>query len=149
MHTLACISRNMKGRATCMASYNELASIPGIIQNDAFYFTVNVNGVDVPDMVMDTGAFELTFNGNVANALGLPNLGPIQIGGVGGTSSAYQSACNLNIGGQTYSNIPCIVDPSFSLAGLFGLRFFVDNQLALALDTVNQQLLILSPTASY
>ena len=132
-----------------MASYTELASVSGSIQNDAFYFTLNVNGTDVPGMIMDTGAFELTFNGNVANQLGLPNLGTIQIGGVGGSASAYQSVCNLNIGGQTYSNVPCIVDPSFSGAGLFGLRFFVDNQLALALDTVNQVLLILSPSASY
>ncbi|MCF8565162.1 retroviral-like aspartic protease family protein [Alicyclobacillus tolerans] len=132
-----------------MASYTELASVSGSIQNDAFYFTLNVNGTDVPGMIMDTGAFELTFNGNVANQLGLPNLGAIQIGGVGGSASAYQSVCNLNIGGQTYSNVPCIVDPSFSGAGLFGLRFFVDNQLALALDTVNQVLLILSPSASY
>lgn len=132
-----------------MASYTELASVSGSIQNDAFYFTLNVNGTDVPGMIMDTGAFELTFNENVANQLGLPNLGTIQIGGVGGSASAYQSVCNLNIGGQTYSNVPCIVDPSFSGAGLFGLRFFADNQLALALDTVNQVLLILSPSASY
>jgi predicted aspartyl protease len=130
-----------------MATYSELAVIPGTIQNDAFYFTLNVNGTAVPNMIMDTGAFELTFNANVANALGLPNLGAIQIGGVGGSASAYQSVCNLNIGGQTYSNVPCIVDPSFTDAGLFGLRFFVDNQLALLLDTVNQQLLILSPSA--
>ncbi|QSO46343.1 retropepsin-like aspartic protease [Alicyclobacillus mengziensis] len=128
-----------------MASYRELAVIPGSIQNDAFYFTLSVNGTDVPNMIMDTGAFELTFNASVANALGLPNLGAIQIGGVGGSASAYQSVCNLNIGGQTYSNVPCIVDPSFTDAGLFGLRFFVDNQLALLLDPVNQQLLILSP----
>lgn len=129
-----------------MASYTELTCISGTILNDAFYFTLNVNGTDVPGMIMDTGAFELTFNSQVANALGLPNLGSIQIGGVGGAASAYQSVCDLNIDGQTYSNVPCIVDPSFSSAGLFGLRFFIDNQLALALDTVNQVLLILSPS---
>lgn len=132
-----------------MASYNEIAAIPGTIQNDAFYFTLNVNGTDVPDMIMDTGAFELTFNQNVANALNLPNLGSIQIGGVGGQANAYQSVCTLNLGGQTYADVPCIVDPSFTDSGLFGLRFFVDNQLALALDTASQQLLILSPVASY
>lgn len=126
-------------------TYNELAAIPGVIQNDAFYFTLNVNGENVAGMVMDTGAFELTFNGQIANQLGLPNLGTIQIGGVGGNASAYQSVCNLVIGGRQYTNVPCIVDPNFSEAGLFGLRFFVDNNLALALDTVNDKLLILSP----
>ncbi|MFX4302764.1 retroviral-like aspartic protease family protein [Alicyclobacillus tolerans] len=132
-----------------MASYIEIAVLPGSIQNDAFYFTLNVNGIDVPHMIMDTGAFELTFNQQIANQLGLPNLGSLQIGGIGGNASAYQSECNLNIGGQSFSNVPCIVDPTFTDSGLFGLRFFVDNQLALALDTVNQLLLILSPAASY
>lgn len=126
-----------------MATYTELAAIPGSIQNDAFYFNLDVNGQTVSNMILDTGAFELTFSAQVAQSLGLPNLGAIQIGGVGGTASAYRSECNLVIGGQAFSNVPCIVDPSFSDPGLFGLRFFVDNQLSLALDTVNQQLLIL------
>jgi gag-polyprotein putative aspartyl protease len=95
---------------------------------------------------MDTGAFELTFNGPVARRLGLPNLGNIQIGGVGGNVSTYKSICQLNIGRRMYTNVPCIVDPGFSDAGLIGLRFFVDNDLALTLDTVNQQLLVLSPS---
>ncbi|MDQ0201666.1 putative aspartyl protease [Neobacillus ginsengisoli] len=95
-------------------------------------------------MILDTGAFELTFNGDVANALGLPNLGAIQIGGIGGTTQAYQSVCNLQIGDQMYSDVPCIVDPDFQDAGLFGLRFFVDNQLALQLDPNSQTLTILS-----
>lgn len=127
-----------------MASYNELASVPGTIQNDAFYFTLSVNGNEVQNLILDTGAFELTFNGDVANGLGLPNLGPIQIGGVGGSAQAYQSVCDLQIGTQSYTGVPCIVDPSFTDPGLFGLRFFVDNQLSLALDTVNQVLLVLS-----
>lgn len=125
-------------------TFTELAIIPGAIQNDAFLFTLTVNGAEVPNLILDTGAFELTFNGDVANALGLPNLGDIQIGGVGGTAAAYQSVCDITIGDQTFSNVPCIVDPNFTDAGLFGLRFFIDNQLSLALDTVAQQLFILS-----
>jgi predicted aspartyl protease len=128
-----------------MATYTEIASIPGNIQNDAFYFTVTVNGTDIPNMILDTGAFELTFNGDVAQVLGLPHLDSIQIGGVGGLVTAYQSVCNLTIGNQVYPNVPCIVDPDFPDPGLFGLRFFVDNQLALTLDPVNQVLLILAP----
>lgn len=127
-----------------MATYSELAVIPGSIQNDAFYFTLNVNGTNVPNMILDTGAFELTFNERVAKELGLPHLGTIQIGGVGGRAAAYRSRCILQLGGRTYPNVPCIVDPSFQDAGLFGLRFFVDNQLSPLLDTVTQQLLILS-----
>lgn len=124
---------------------NVVTTIQGSVVNDAFYFTLGVNGNDVPNMIMDTGAFELTFNGQLADALGLPNLGAIQIGGVGGTVQAYQSVCDLQIGDQLYQSVPCIVDPNFSDSGLFGLRFFIDNQLALQLDPNNQTLTILSP----
>lgn len=99
---------------------NSIATIQGTIVDDAFYFSLTVNGNTVDNMILDTGAFELTFNGDVANALGLPNLGAIQIGGVGGTAEAYQSVCSLQIGGQTYSDVPCIVDPNFQDAGLTG-----------------------------
>lgn len=130
---------------------NTIATIQGTIQNDAFYFPLDVNGQTVPNMVLDTGAFELTFNGTVAQQLGLPLLQPIQIGGVGGSATAYQSVCNISLGGQQYTNVPCIIDPNFSLNGLFGLRFFVDNQLTLTLDTTTQELTIsssVSPTGS-
>ena len=123
-----------------------IATIQGTIQNDAFYFPLDVNGQMVPNMVLDTGAFELTFNGTVAQQLGLPLLRQIQIGGVGGNATAYESVCHISLGGQQYNNVPCIVDPNFSLNGLFGLRFFVDNKLSLTLDTVSQQLTISDPS---
>ncbi|MCY0901721.1 MAG: retroviral-like aspartic protease family protein [Firmicutes bacterium] len=119
-----------------------VATIQGAVQQDAFYFTVNVNGTSVPDMILDTGAFELTFNATVAQSLGLPNLGSEQIGGVGGTAEAYQSECSLVLGTQAFANVPCIVDPSFTDNGLFGLRFFVDNQLQLTLNPGTATLLI-------
>ncbi|WEG11020.1 retropepsin-like aspartic protease [Pullulanibacillus sp. KACC 23026] len=109
-------------------------TIRGKVRDDAFYFTLNANGRRVNNMILDTGAFELTFNEQVASALRLPNLGAIQIGGVGGTVQAYQSVCTIQIGNETYSNVPCIVDPEFQEPGLFGLRFFVDNQLSLELN---------------
>ncbi|MCZ8516832.1 retropepsin-like aspartic protease [Paenibacillus filicis] len=121
-----------------------VATIQGSIVNDAFYFDLGVNGTVVPGMILDTGAFELTFNDQVANVLGLPNLGNIQIGGVGGTVQAYQSVCTLQIGNSIFADVPCIIDPGFTDAGLFGLRFFVDNQLSLQLDTTSQVLNILS-----
>ncbi|MCY0876139.1 MAG: retropepsin-like aspartic protease [Firmicutes bacterium] len=119
-----------------------IAVIDGSVQQDAFYFTLTVNGTDVPDMIMDTGAFELTFNAQVADALGLPNLGAEEIGGVGGSAQAYQSQCDLTIGGHSFTNVPCIVDPSFTSNGLFGLRFYIDNQLQLQLNPIAQTLTI-------
>lgn len=126
-----------------MATYKQLAALPGAIRNDAFYFSLRVNGSSIPNIILDTGAFELTFNENVAKKLGLPNLGAIRIGGVGGTTTAYQSRCTLTIGGRKYFNVPCIVDPTFSSPGLFGLRFFVDNGLSPLLDVRRQKLFIL------
>lgn len=51
----------------------------GTVSNDAFYFAPIVNGVRVQGIVLDTGAFELTFNDKVAKRLKLPNLGSIRI----------------------------------------------------------------------
>lgn len=110
----------------------------GRVQNDSFYFAPLVNGSRVHGMVMDTGAFELTFNQRVASQLGLPNLGPIQIGGVGGSALAYQSECEIEINGRRFPKTPCIVDASLTEAGLFGLRFFIDNQLKLELNPVTK-----------
>ncbi|MFD1678135.1 retropepsin-like aspartic protease [Alicyclobacillus fodiniaquatilis] len=118
--------------------YTPLATYYGKIENDALNFTLNVNGAWVENMILDTGAFELTFNGTTAQNLGLPNLGAIQIGGVGGEVEAYQSVCTLNVGAHVFENVPCIVDPDFSSTGLFGLRFFVDNQLLLVVDPTTQ-----------
>ena len=119
-----------------------VATFRGAVRQDAFCFTVNVNGTPVKDMILDTGAFELTFNGTVAKSLGLPNLGPLQIGGVGGAAQAYRSRCNVQIGNRTFHNVPCIVDPSFTDTGLFGLRFFIDNHLKLELNPATRTLQI-------
>ncbi len=120
-----------------------MAIYRGTIQNDTFYFAPLINGTRVHRMILDTGAFELTFTQKVANQLGLPNLGPIQVGGVGGTAQAYRSECEIEINGNRFPNTPCIVDPSFTEgSGLFGLRFFLDNKIMLQLDPVKQTLTV-------
>lgn len=75
---------------------------------------------------LDTGAYEPLITKEVAKELNLPNLGPDQVQGVGGLSSAYDSQITLSIGGHTFSNIPCIVDDSYSGPSLFGYSFFSD-----------------------
>lgn len=121
-----------------------IATYHGVVQSDAFHFAPRINGTRVHGMIMDTGAFELTFNQKVASQLGLPNLGGVQIGGVGGSTQAYQSRCDIEINGHKYSDVPCIVDPSLSDVGLFGLRFFVDNNLKLELNPIAQTLTIVT-----
>ncbi len=114
----------------------------GKIQNNAFYFTVTVNGKQIHNMMLDTGAFELTFDGKVADKLGLPRLGVIKVSGIGGVTLAYLSRCILTVGRVVYRNVPCIIVPQFKSPGLFGLRFLIDQQLKLELNPIKQTLMI-------
>lgn len=123
----------------------KLVTIRGTITRDAFYFPLLVNEFEVQDMILDTGAFELTFTSQIATGMGLPNLGNLQIAGVGGQTNAYQSRCTLTFGSRTFQNVPCIVDPTLQAAGLFGLKFFIDNGLKLELDPAAGLLSILEP----
>lgn len=119
-----------------------IAVYRGLVKNDAFQFAPIINGTRIHGMILDTGAFELTFNQKTAARLSLPNLGSIQIGGVGGTAQAYQSVCTVTINGRAFANTPCIVDPGLAEPGLFGLRFFVDNNLKLTLNPSAQTLTV-------
>ncbi len=120
-----------------------IAIYKGVIKNDAFYFAPIINGERIFGMILDTGAFELTFSQRVADRLSLPNLGTLEIGGIGGTVNAYLSECTITIRDRVYPEVPCVVDPQLTdLAGLFGLRFFVDNQIKLELNPVRQTLVL-------
>jgi hypothetical protein len=81
-------------------------------------------------IVLDTGAFELLLTGQTAAALGLPNLGALQVEGVTGSAPAYYSRVDVTVGGQHFPAVPCVVDPSAPFQ-LFGLRLFIDQHLAL------------------
>ena len=121
-----------------------LAAVHGAVIQDAFHFPVTLTGpagAQEPTLVLDTGAFELLLAGQVAEALGLPNLGALEVAGVGGDSAAYQSEVHVSIGGHPFGTAHCVVDPHFQLgAGLFGLRFFLTRRISLTLDPVQAQL---------
>ena len=122
-------------------------TIHGIIAQDALHFdlALGYQGSTMSSpFILDTGAFELTLSDATASALGLPNLGTLTIQGVTGSASAYQSEVDVQIGGQTYAHVACIVDPSLGNTQLFGLRFFIDKQLQLALNPAAQTLTIAS-----
>jgi hypothetical protein len=126
-----------------------LASLPGDVIADAFVFSTPLAGPDnrpqSTPFILDTGAFEMLLTSGVAAALHLPNLGPIEIGGVGGAAAAYRSRVTVALGTHTFPDTPCVVDPSFPGPSLFGLRFFIDNRLALALYPAIARLVILAP----
>lgn len=92
---------------------------------------------------LDTGAFEPLITKSLADALNLPNLGDIQVEGVGGEDDAYVSKITLSIGGTEFPDIPCIVDPSYSGVPLFGYGFFQDNGYDLLVSQKDSTLTIL------
>ena len=120
-------------------------TIQGTIAQDAFHFSLPLSyrgsNANSP-FILDTGAFELTVSQQTANSLGLPNLGTLTISGVTGSAPAYNSEVDVQIGGQTFRHVSCVVDPSLAGTQLFGLRFFIDRQLQLTLNTVAQSLTI-------
>lgn len=119
-----------------------LALIGGVIAGDAFHMQIPL-GADktLVEMVLDTGAFEMLLTAAVADALGLPNEGSLDVSGVTGSSTAYQSHVAVTLGESTYV-IHCVVDPEFTGTPLFGLRFFIDRSLSLTLNTATQTLTI-------
>ncbi len=127
-------------------------TIQGTIAQDAFHFSLPLSykgSATNSPFILDTGAFELTVSQQTANSLGLPNLGSLTIAGVTGSAQAYNSEVDVQIGGQTYTRVSCVVDPSLAGTQLFGLRFFIDRKLQLTLNTVTQSLTITTgPSAS-
>lgn len=77
-------------------------------------------------MLLDTGSFEVLLPQALADTLGLPNLGALQIQGVTGASEAYKSEVTITLpGGHVFEKIACVVDPSFtSSPPLLGINFW-------------------------
>jgi hypothetical protein len=123
-----------------------LVVVPGRIVDDSFQFTADLTGptgtTQTVPFVCDTGAFEMLLTGDVASALGLPNLGTEDISGVGGSATAYRSAVTLQLGHQRWDTVACVVDPAFTV-NLFGLRWWIERAYALLLDPVTATLSVL------
>lgn len=92
--------------------------------------------------VLETDAFELLLTQSDAQALGLPNLGPLQVAGVGGASSAYRSQVTLSVGIRTFVDVACVVDPTFG-QNPFGARLLIDHGWAILVDPVASTLTFL------
>ena len=120
------------------AGTTPLVTIPGTVEQDGFYFDVDLNGTPTR-FHLDTGAFEMLLTKDLADSLNLPNDGPLQIAGVTGSSEAYQSHGTVDLGdGHVYEDVHCVVDPAFTGTPLFGFRFFIDHQLAVLVNPVAQ-----------
>lgn len=116
------------------------ATLPIVDFADSFQFTHAITGPkgtqDV-DFTYDTGAYTPLFSKAAASALGLPNLGPVTVSGVGGSNTAYNSEFGIQIGSRSFVKQPCIVDDSFQ-QNLYGASFLMNNKLAIFIDPVKQ-----------
>lgn len=136
----ASVTPSSSSSSSSSSSPSPVVTLKGKVANDGFYFDVPVSGAsNGTTMHLDTGAFEMLLTKTVADALKLPNDGPLNVSGVTGSSNAYKSHVTLDFGsGQVYKDVPCVVDPSFTGTSLFGFRFFIDNQLAVQVNPVAQ-----------
>ncbi len=121
--------------------------VTGAVIDDAFHFFAELGGpggkMNAP-FILDTGAFEMLLMKSIADQLQLPNLGPIEVGGVTGSVEAYRSRVGVAAAGPdgvlvAYHDIPCVIDPT-ATGNLFGFRFFIVTNQAVAINPVSQQM---------
>lgn len=101
---------------------------------DSMQFQLHGKGESIiaSPMTFDTGAFEMMLTKDIAEALGLPNLGDMDLGGVGGGGvQSYRSKVSFVIGEEEFTEVNCVVntDPAYTGNPLFGLRFAIDHGL--------------------
>lgn len=119
-----------------------VANVPVSTFQNAIFFNAQGGGQDIL-FQLDTGAYEPLVSKQVAQVLGLRNLGNLTVTGVGGNDPAYNSQMTLTIGGQTFGNIPCLVDERYTGTPLLGYGFFTGHGYDLLISQKNQMMTIL------
>ncbi|WAH35435.1 retropepsin-like aspartic protease [Alicyclobacillus dauci] len=119
-----------------------ITQVPISIYDNAVLFNAQAGGQAVL-FQLDTGAYEPVLTKQLAESLKLPNLGDIQVQGVGGMDNAYLSKFTVSIGDVVFNDVPCIVDDNYSGTPLFGYEFFTDNGYDLLVSQKHQTITIL------
>ena len=102
-----------------MAEYK----VPFTVQNDAVYVSGQANGQDV-EYVVDTGdSIGPVFSSADARRLNLPDDGPVQVSGAGGTVQLTLTHADVELGGAVFQAERGIIDDSLPI-NLLGLPFF-------------------------
>lgn len=119
-----------------------VANVPVSTFQNAIFFNAQGGGNDIL-FQLDTGAYEPLLSKQVAQVLGLRNLGNLTVTGLGGNDPAYYSQMTLTLGGQTFDNIPCLVDERYSGTSLLGYGFFTGHGYDLLISQKNKMMTIL------
>ena len=125
-----------------LSSEHLVASTPVSFYQNGVFLQAS-SGNEFITFQLDTGAYETLLGASLASQLHLPNLGSIEVGGIGGTDEAYMSKVTLNIGGHVFPDIPCIVDPSWTGIPLLGYGFFQQNGYDLLISQTQSALYIM------
>lgn len=128
-----------------------LATFKGDVLNDALYFTLQgPDGTPAAGHIcLDTGSFEILLPAYIAQASKLPNLGALQIGGVGGHAASYRSKVSF-VMGKPWTDVDCVIDPGWNAPfdGLFGAKWFIDNRLDLEINWATGEVTIYEEVAA-
>lgn len=124
-----------------------VASVPVSIYQDQVLFNVTSTGYREL-FQLDTGAQIPLINKQVANELHLPVIAKTTVEGVTGQDQAYDSQISFSIGGKTFTNVPCVVDPNYTSTSLIGYDFFVKNGYDILLSQSQGTLTLLAPSTN-
>jgi len=132
--------------STASTAFGErvVTSVPITVYQDMILFNVASGGYREM-FQLDTGAQEPLINAQMARELGLPHLGSTAVEGVTGQNAAYDSQITLTMGGHTFVDVPCVVDPGYSGTSLLGYNFFVSRGYDLLVSQSQGSLTLLSP----
>ncbi|MDI9260837.1 retroviral-like aspartic protease family protein [Alicyclobacillus sendaiensis] len=125
-----------------LANERLIATAPVTFYQNGVFLQASSGNEDIT-FQLDTGAYQTLLGANLAAQLHLPNLGSIEVGGIGGTDEAYMSKMTLSIGGHVFPDVPCIVDPSWTGTPLLGYGFFQQNGYDLLISQTQSALYIM------
>jgi predicted aspartyl protease len=136
---------------TARAFAQDVQTIPLDLTRRQPRVRLSINGIDRGEAIFDTGASGATFHRPLAEELGLPNTGPIQImGGAGGPAiDAYMTrVAGAAINGVVIPDFDAAVMPMVRADTVSILSPAIFNGQLVRLDFQNAQMQILPKTAS-
>jgi len=99
-----------------------------------------VNGQPI-QFIVDTGdAIGPTFNSADADSLKLPDLGPLEVSGAGGSVAISKTQADITLGNTTYTSESSAIDSNLQGPSLLGLPFFLRQEGTLCFDFETNQL---------